>query len=196
MYHDKNKQVLTKSLGKKYQGHPPPLAFFLFILCLLVIPFNQSFSQVQESTPKELFLEDTFESKPVEKKIWLIGDKKNKVHEILGHSYKKIRVGYWSTEETPKTRVWILQEIGKEKDIDVAIAIQNNKIQKLRILAFRESRGWEVKLPFFTEQFDQNHLTTDFKLTNQVNNISGATLSWRAVTKLARLALYLDSQVK
>ncbi len=143
-----------------------------------------------------------------EHKVWILGDKKQAVQKILGHPYKQMRVGYWTTPNTTpglvpfrvdfSRRVWFLQEIGKDKYIDVAITIEQGEIKQLRVLEFRESRGWEVKLPFFTEQFEQNTLAPEptYKLTNKVDNISGATLSYRAVTKLARLALYLDSKIK
>ncbi len=167
--------------------------YFTYLLSLALILLTLP---TLASTTTEVFLSTVFQSKPIEKKIWLVGEKKKTVTNILNHPYKQIRVGYWTSNNMPETRVWLLQEIGKEKYIDVGIEIKNNQVQKLRILAFRESRGWEVKLPFFTEQFNQNKLTSDNKLQNQVNSISGATLSWRAVTKLARMALYLDSQLK
>ncbi len=129
-------------------------------------------------------------------KIWLIGDTKKVIIDILGHPYHQLRVTYWTSSQTPEKSIWILQEIGRERYIDVGIVIENNKIEKLRILAFRESRGWEVKLPFFTKQFDNNSLTEERKLKNRVDSITGATLSWRAVTRLARMALYLDQQRK
>lgn len=127
-------------------------------------------------------------------KMWLIADKKEVVTEILSHPYHQLRTSYWSSAENPGRSLWILQEIGRERYIDVGIVIQDQKIEKLRILAFRESRGWEVKLPFFTEQFDGNTLTNERKLSQRVDSITGATLSWRAVTRLARMALYLDQQ--
>jgi hypothetical protein len=62
-------------------------------------------------------------------------------------------------------------------------------------LIFRESRGWEVRHAFFTDQFDQATLTRNTELDRTIDNISGATLSVRAVTKLSRIALLLDQAV-
>ncbi|MCP4949490.1 MAG: FMN-binding protein [Aestuariibacter sp.] len=39
-------------------------------------------------------------------------------------------------------------------------------------------------------------LNSRFKLDRQIDGITGATLSVRAVTRLARMALYLHSQIK
>ena len=67
-------------------------------------------------------------------------------------------------------------------------------IERLRVLAFRESRGWEVRYPFFTDQFKGVGLTDGHALDKAIDGISGATLSVRALEKLARLALYLHDQ--
>ena len=64
------------------------------------------------------------------------------------------------------------------------------------MLVFRESRGWEVRHDFFTDQFKQAQLSDDYHLKQSIDNISGATLSVRAVKKLARIALLLDQTVQ
>lgn len=56
---------------------------------------------------------------------------------------------------------------------------------------FRESRGFEVRYPFFTDQFRGARLREGLDLDREIDGISGATLSVRALTKLARLALLL-----
>jgi hypothetical protein len=61
------------------------------------------------------------------------------------------------------------------------------------VLIFRESRGWEVRHDFFTDQFKGVTLNDDRELDLPIDNISGATLSVRALTRLARLALYLHN---
>ena len=58
-----------------------------------------------------------------------------------------------------------------------------------------QKRGWEVRYPFFTDQFDKASLNEEMQLDRSIDNISGATLSVRAVTKLARVALLLDKAV-
>ena len=46
-----------------------------------------------------------------------------------------------------------------------------------------------------TLQFKDATLTTERNLDRKIDGISGATLSVNALTKLARLALFLDSYV-
>ena len=54
----------------------------------------------------------------------------------------------------------------------------------------------EVRYDSFARQFTDTKLLTDtLELDRNIDNISGATLSVRAVTKLARLALLLHNSV-
>ena len=68
-------------------------------------------------------------------------------------------------------------------------------IDNVQILEFRESRGWEVKYPFFTDQFADARLGPDTRLDRRVDGITGATMSVNAVTRIARVALLLHEHV-
>ena len=125
--------------------------------------------------------------------IWLKGDIKNTASNILGHPYPGLRIRYWGEGHRS---AWILEEIGKVKPITVGLVVNDAGLEKIRVLAFRESRGWEVRYPFFTDQFTGIGLTKDNDLNRTIDGISGATLSVRALKKLARLALYLHSQTR
>jgi len=140
------------------------------------------------------FIDQVFDKNPPKAEVlWLDKTLKEKIADILDHSYNGLRVRYWQQE---KRSAWILEEIGKEKPITAGIVINDGKIEQLKILAFRESRGWEVKHDFFTSQFKQAGLKDDQQLDKKIDNISGATMSVRAVSKLARIALLLDQQIQ
>jgi FMN-binding protein len=139
------------------------------------------------------FLQDTFSGAvPPPKVIWLIGAVKEDVETILGHESSELRVRYWIKNGRS---AWILEEIGKEKPITTGIVIDKGKIERIKVLIFRESRGWEVRHAFFTDQFKGAQLQHDRELDHPIDNISGATLSVNALTKLARAALYLHHHV-
>lgn len=141
----------------------------------------------------EDFIAESFDGDtPEAKVIWLKGELKTKIESILQHKYKGFRIRYWQRD---KRTAWVLDEIGKEKPITTGFVINDGRIELVRILVFRESRGWEVRHDFFTEQFDDSRLTEQDQLSNQIDNVSGATLSVRAVTKLARIALLLHATV-
>jgi len=111
----------------------------------------------------------------------------------MAHKVNMLRIRYWKKD---KKTVWILDERGKEKPITIGIVINNNQIQMLKVLEFRESRGDEVRHTFFTQQFNQLTLNSELELNQPIDGISGATLSVRALTKISRLALFLHQQVK
>lgn len=129
---------------------------------------------------------------PKPRALFLKGDVKKSVYKILGHRYNKIRIRYWLKAERS---AWILEEIGKERPITTGIVVYRNTIETVKVLIFRESRGWEVRHDFFTNQFVNAKLNPQRHLDCQIDGITGATLSVRAVTKLTRMALYLHSQV-
>ncbi len=157
---------------------------------LLILPFSVLAKEPYQTT--EAFLDETFSGKPPSPDVvWLRGEVKETAAEILGHAYPGIRVRYWGKDNRT---AWVLEETGKTQPITVGLVVNEEGLESIRVLAFRESRGWEVRYPFFTDQFSGIRLTTDHKLDRDIDGISGATLSVRALKKLSRLALYLHQQ--
>jgi len=163
--------------------------FLLLILLQTVTVFADDAYQSQEDFLLEAFNGVT----PEPGIIWLKSDIKKTASNILGHPYPGLRIRYWGEGDRS---AWILEEIGKVKPITVGLVVNDGGLEKIRVLAFRESRGWEVRYPFFTDQFTGIGLTDDNYLNRPIDGISGATLSVRALKKLARLALYLHSQTR
>lgn len=157
------------------------------------MPFHgPAFAEDVYQTP-QAFLDEIFAGNvPVPQLLWLTGDKKETVREILGAAPDSIRVRYW---QQGNRTAWILEAIGKERPITTGYVVADGRIEQLRVLIFRESRGWEVRYPFFTDQFNGAALSEKRRLTLPIDNVSGATLSVNALTRLARLALYYDSLV-
>jgi hypothetical protein len=138
------------------------------------------------------FIKEVFAGKPPAPEVlWITRSLREPITEILGHAPDALRVRYWG--EKHRT-AWILDEIGKERPITVGLVIDNGHLETVKVLAFRESRGWEVRYPFFTDQFHGASLTGEYELDRSIDGISGATLSVRALKKLARLALFLHNQ--
>lgn len=143
--------------------------------------------------PPGEFLAGAFEREvPEPQVIWLSGSRRDVVEAILGHPYRGVRVRYWQREART---AWILEEIGKEHPITTGLIVDRGRLDRIRVLIYRESRGWEVRHDFFTDQFSGATLTEDRRLDRDIDGISGATLSVRALTKLARVALYLHETV-
>lgn len=165
----------------------PALAFWFLLPWLSVC--NAAVYQTTEE-----FLQDTFAgSVPKPKVLWMTKSIREQATRILAHRIGFLRTRYW---ELDGKTVWIIEEIGKTKPITVGVCVEHGKIQHIKVLAFRESRGWEVKQNFFTNQFFQAGLTEYLDLDKPIDGISGATLSVRALTKVARLAVLFDKSVK
>lgn len=143
-------------------------------------------------TPEDFLRESFAGDAPQPAVLWLTGEVREQSKAILGHEPAQMRVRYW---QRAHRSAWILDEIGKEKPITTGIVIEDGRIERVRVLIFRESRGWEVRHDFFTDQFKQRSLSADNKLDGPIDGISGATLSVRALTNLARLALYFHQQL-
>jgi hypothetical protein len=129
---------------------------------------------------------------PETRTLWVTGELRDAVERALGHPLHALRVRYWHDGDRT---AWILDEIGKDLPITIGVTVAAGAIDSVHILEFRESRGWEVRYPFFTEQFTAARLDGNERLDRQIDGITGATLSVRAVTRIARVALLLHEHV-
>lgn len=141
----------------------------------------------------EAFVAKAFDGSPPEPDtVWLIEDLGERAAGILGHEPRKLRERYWLKE---RRSVWILEEIGKERPITVGWVVEEGRVVSTEVLVYRESRGWEVRYPFFKRQFEGARLQGDSYLDREIDNISGATLSVNAMRRMARVALLLHEHV-
>lgn len=125
-----------------------------------------------------------------QKTLWLTEDIRSQAAKILGHQLAGLRVRY--SQSGDKT-AWILEEIGKEMPITIGVVVADNRIQQVKILAYRESRGGEVRYSAYTQQYRGATLTEELGLSQNIDGITGATLSVWAVNKVAALALYFHT---
>ncbi len=125
--------------------------------------------------------------------LWLTPAIKARARRILGHDPGGLRLRYW--RQGAKT-AWILNEIGKEEPITAGFVIENGHLREALVLDYRESRGWEIRYPYFLDQFVNARLDDTLQLDRHIDGISGATLSVRAMQNMARLALLLDREVQ
>lgn len=135
------------------------------------------------------FIAQTFAgSVPEASRLWITKPIKAEIREIMGRDLGRLRIRYWRRDART---AWILEEIGKEQPITTGFVIETGKLTGVQVLIYRESRGWEVRYPAFTDQFKGATLTDNFLLDRRIDGITGATMSVHALTRLARLALLL-----
>jgi len=135
------------------------------------------------------FITEVFGSLPAPKVLWLTKDLQAQAAAILGHPPAQLRQRYWS--EGAKS-VWILEETGKEELITAGFVVVAGRIDHVRVLVYRESRGQEVRQASFLKQFRDAKLANGNRLDRDIDGIVGATLSVGAMERMARLALFFD----
>lgn len=167
-----------------------------FYLLFVVIPATFS----AHAMSKKEFIATAFSQQstniqPEVKTLWLDAQLQSKIKAILDHQYPKLRLRYWSRESGDKKQsVWFLDEIGKELPISFAVNIINNRVQLIKVLKFRESRGGEIRMQSFTDQFNGIGVKEN-KLDKSIDGITGATMSVNAMKKITKLALMLHREI-
>lgn len=137
----------------------------------------------------ESFVAEQFPGNQKPSLLWLSQQERTEISRILGHAPTQLRQRYWS--DGTRT-LWILEEIGKEELITAGLVVKQGRIEKAKILVYRENRGMEISYPAFLNQFPGISLTEDRHLSRNIDGISGATLSVQAMVRMTRAALYFD----
>lgn len=168
--------------------------FRVWLLLLSCAAIAGTDEQPRRYLEAEAYIASSFaETKPQASTLWVAGDLRDAIEDTLGHRFAALRVRYWYDGATS---VWILDEIGKELPITIGVTVRDEKIVNVRVLEFRETRGWEVRYPFFTDQFRDVMLDPDGRLSQNIDGITGATLSVGAVTRIAKIALIFDGHIR
>jgi len=144
--------------------------------------------------PPEVFIEEAFAGSPPDPQVlWIDDTVRQALAEVLPNTPRMLRVRYWRRDQRT---AWILERIGKHDPITTGVIVDAGKVAKIKVLIYREPRGWEVRQKFFTDQFTGARLTgSRDQLDRRIDGISGATLSVRALTNIAETALVLHDAV-
>ncbi|PCH61729.1 MAG: FMN-binding protein [SAR86 cluster bacterium] len=164
------------------------MIFLLGLAILLVAPTGSSYASGDSIAP-EVFLNRVFSGAvPDSDTVWLTGELRDQVEDILGHKPGFMRLRYWGDATRS---AWVVDEIGKLEPITIGVVVKANQIEEVQVLEFRESRGWEIKHDFFTRQFTGVAIEASHKLNQRIDGISGATLSVKAMKNVSRMVLLL-----
>ena len=137
------------------------------------------------------FINQTFpDAVPPARALWVPAPLRQELLQEFGWQ-PGMRVRFWQDGERT---AWILDEIGKDKPITAGVVVSAAGIEAVEVLVFRESRGWEIKFPQFTAQFVNARLDGEQRLDQRIDGITGATLSVKAMKRMARVALRLHEQ--
>jgi len=116
-------------------------------------------------------------------------EKDSGVH--VRHDTQKV----WRAQAGDKVLGWLIQDevLGKHEFIQWALALnRDGSVRQIEILDYRETYGYEIRNEKWRAQFTGKQHGAKLKLDNDIQNISGATLSCRHITDGVKrlLALY------
>lgn len=172
--------------------HAMLMTKYRLLAALLFIAAGSAKADAVYQAP-DAFVQQAFESAaPQLQTLWLDQELKQGAKNILKHPFAPMRVRYWREGDRS---AWILDEIGKERPITLGVVVDNNTIAQVKVLTYRESRGGEVRHAFFTNQFIGAMLNDKRQLDRGIDGVTGATMSVRAVTRVAQLALLFHQHV-
>ena len=87
--------------------------------------------------------------------------------------------------------------LGKFELIDYAVGLGiDGKVRNVEIMAYRESHGYEVRLPAWRKQFVGKGVEARLRVSEDIANISGATLSSTSVTDGVRRIVAVVSTLR
>lgn len=105
----------------------------------------------------------------------------------IAHPWSKVEV--YRVRSGAETRGWLCVDNvkGKSRPITYAVCFDGaGSILDIEILKYRESHGGEVASETFRAQFRGKSASSAMQVGRDIRNISGATISTRAVTRGAK----------
>ncbi|MCC2617742.1 FMN-binding protein [Aestuariibacter halophilus] len=127
----------------------------------------------------------------------LTDEHKSTIKSLAGTRQRQNEQPVWRVEKDGELQGWFIIDdvVGKHEYITYATAIdQQGNVLGMEILSYRETHGGEVRRESWREQFVGKTAGDTFKLDEDIQNISGATLSCRNLTDGVKRLLVIHEQ--
>jgi len=162
--------------------------FLLFFIVILVLFFASiARAGMRNYASADEVLTRSFPGAAFDKRVVRFSsDERKKIQALTKKKFfKRHMVFYIATKDGAIQGYGVIgNERGKTRQITFMVLLDKDGVVKdLDILAFRESQGYEVENPRWRSQFRGKTARSRLRLKRDIRNISGATLSARAVTK-------------
>lgn len=121
-------------------------------------------------------------------------DQKKTIEKSSGSRMRGSEQKIWKVTRNGQFSGWFIVDdvIGKHEYITYAVALnKDGTVTSLEIMEYRENYGSEVQRADWRRQFVGKQNGAKLKLTDDVKNISGATLSCRHITEGVKRLLAL-----
>lgn len=145
-----------------------------------------------KEAPGAVFPEaDSFERKDIQVTEEFRGRLKRKVGRAKPSIWEPFYISFIAQREGKAIGYAVIcEEIGKHRPITFIVGVTlEGKVKDVAIMMYRESVGSEVRYKGFLAQFQGKKLQDPMRPYRDIRNVSGATLSVRALTRGVRKAL-------
>lgn len=112
-------------------------------------------------------------------------DQRDRIKATSGLRQRWDEQKVWRADKDGKLEGWLIVDevIGKHEFITYAAAISpDGRVLGVEVLSYRETHGGQIREAGWRKQFVGKTVADPFKLDQDIQNISGATLSCRNVT--------------
>ena len=119
----------------------------------------------------------------VKDKKWLTDEQRDAIGKICHQTIDEKRITFYVGKKNGQAMGAMVIDhiIGKSFPITFMVVLNpDGTVRAVEIMIYREPRGWEVRYKSFLRQFSGRNAASDFR---EINSITGATLSVRAVTR-------------
>ncbi len=166
------------------------IAIYLLVVTLLITPvvakpFELSmYSIVKESLGGEIEL--------VQDKIILSKDELLSIKKIAKVPVKSKLYRYYKVNRGDEVVAYVIliSQRVRTKKATVLYLIKDDKIKLIEILTFLEPREY-IPNSTWISQFDDKNISSPFKVREDIQTITGATMSAKSITDGARVAIAL-----
>lgn len=131
----------------------------------------------------------------VDVKVHLSDEQRKQINKLSGLRQRQEEQPVWRAERNGELLGWFIVDevVGKHEFITYAAALSPaGKVLGIEVLVYRETYGGEIREASWRDQFRGKALSDAFKLDQDINNITGATLSCRNVTNGVKRLLALQ----
>ncbi|HEO64312.1 MAG TPA: FMN-binding protein, partial [Spirochaetes bacterium] len=151
-----------------------------------------AFSKVYLNKDQALKIAFPKTSSVKKKVVWFEEADIPKIEKLARQKLRLKRIALYIGKKNDKITGYAIIDnvIGKKEYITYMLVINpKGRIQRVEILAYRESQGSEITNKGWRGQFKEKDIQDPIRLRQDITNISGATLSCRAITKGVRKLL-------
>jgi Na+-translocating ferredoxin:NAD+ oxidoreductase RnfG subunit len=166
--------------------------------CLISSDMLHAISRVYDT--RDSVLSNAFPEADIEKKtVKITPEMRREIETITKDRLFRRRFSFLVAKEGGKILGYAseVDEIGKTEPITFMVVLnRDGMVRSVNLLVYRETQGHEIANPQWRKQFEGKSLSDPLRLKKDIDSITGATMSSRAVTKGVKKVLAVFQVVR